>query len=108
MFGLRCRLSASRIRSFQPQSLHHVRFASSSKGSVRSVKARRVLITLSLTGAAGTAFLTLTDTGRFAYGAAERTGRVVSTLAECIDEYEASKNRETSTQLILSSAIVAP
>lgn len=43
-------------------------------------------VVLTTVAAAGTGLLFYTDAGRFAYGAAERTGRVVGTLAVCINE----------------------
>ena len=43
-------------------------------------------VILASVAAVGTGLVFYTDAGRFAYGAAERTGRVVGTLAVCINE----------------------
>lgn len=57
----------------------------SAKSKPKSKKKGRVLFAAA-GGALGVTAVALTDDVRHAYGAAERTGRVVSTLAVCINE----------------------
>ena len=63
-------------------------FAARSEANSRPQKKgrRTKWVVLATVAAAGTGVVFYTDAGRFAYGAAARTGRVVGTLAVCINE----------------------
>lgn len=54
--------------------------------SFKSTKSKRRVYVAAAGGALGVTALTFTDDLNHAYGAAERTGRVVSTLFVCINE----------------------
>jgi aarF domain-containing kinase len=54
--------------------------------SYEKKRKRRRLLLASTAGAAGVASFFLADEVKHAYGAAERSGRVLSTLAVCVNE----------------------
>jgi len=63
-------------------------FATHTKDAVRSRSKtpRRLLITAAVL-ALGSGAVAFTEQGQFLWGAAQRTGRVVGTLAVCVNEY---------------------
>lgn len=68
-----------------PSPLQSLRF--STKAKVPKPKRRRNLVLAAAGGATGIGALAFTDDIRHSYQAVERTGRVVGTLAVCINEY---------------------
>ncbi|RHZ54096.1 uncharacterized protein CDV56_105079 [Aspergillus thermomutatus] len=58
---------------------------------------RRILKYAIIAGVVGAAAVTLSDDAQHLYRAAQRTGRVVGTLAVCINDYRVTLKQETST-----------
>jgi aarF domain-containing kinase len=63
-------------------------YATRSRGVGRQGKQRRVILAATTGGALGAAAVTFADDVKHGYEAAERTGRVVSTLFVNINEYD--------------------
>lgn len=77
--------SGDQIRGYARNSKSKTHGNGSQSAKSTSKKGGRVLFAAA-GGALGVTAVALTDDVRHAYGAAERTGRVVSTLAVCINE----------------------
>ncbi|KAI1341359.1 ABC1-domain-containing protein [Xylariaceae sp. FL0016] len=71
-------------------------FSSGPQGSSKQLpkpRARTVVLTATATGAGGVGLLALGDDIKYGYEATERTGRVVTTLGVCINDYRTSLNQ---------------
>lgn len=87
-----------------PRNLRQIRgYASSSKQSIRPKRRRVVLAAAG--GALALSALPFGDDAKHAYNAVERTGRVVSTLAVCMNEY-VNFSLETPTGFMIDLAAV--
>ncbi|KAN0108216.1 ABC1 family protein-like protein [Hyaloscypha variabilis] len=73
---------------------------SNGKGSFKSAKPKRRgrVIVAAAGGALGVTAVAFTDDVKHAYEAVERTGRVVSTLAVCINDYRVTLNQNDKTE----------
>ncbi|KAL1968785.1 hypothetical protein VTN77DRAFT_1146 [Rasamsonia byssochlamydoides] len=67
------------------------------RGSGNNSSRRRTVIIAAAGGTLGVAALTFSDEIKHAYAAAARTGRVVSTLAVCINDYRTTLNKKCSS-----------
>ncbi|KAH8671187.1 ubiquinone biosynthesis protein [Xylariales sp. PMI_506] len=61
-------------------------------------KRRGVILTAAAAGGAGVGVLAFTDDIKYGYDAAERTGRVASALAICINDYRTTLNQRDKTE----------
>ncbi|KAI1747792.1 ABC1-domain-containing protein [Xylaria castorea] len=76
------------------------RYSTGPSGSSRRgprTRARAVVLTATATGATGAGVLAFTDDIKYGYDITERTGRVATTLALCINDYRTSLNSREKT-----------
>ncbi|KAI0479895.1 ABC1-domain-containing protein [Xylaria cf. heliscus] len=76
------------------------RYSTGPSGSSRRgprTRARVAVLTATATGATGAGVLAFTDDIKYGYDVTERTGRVASTLALCINDYRTSLNSREKT-----------
>ncbi|KAI1303413.1 ABC1-domain-containing protein [Xylaria venustula] len=93
-----CRTQIVRHAKFQRSSSRP--YSTGSSGSSRrgpKPRARVVVLTATGTGAAGAGVLAFTDDIKYGYEVTERTGRVATTLALCINDYRTSLNQREKT-----------
>ncbi|KAI1737952.1 ABC1-domain-containing protein [Xylaria scruposa] len=93
-----CRTQLLRHTKFQRPSSH--RYSTGPSGSSRHgprTRARVVVLTATATGATGAGVLAFTDDIKYGYDVTERTGRVATTLALCINDYRTSLNSREKT-----------
>lgn len=80
-----CRSCTQQIRQQGRTSQGRAQFSTKAKAPPRPRGAR--IIALAAVGTAGAGAFAVTDSARHGYEAVERTGRVVSALALCMNEY---------------------
>ncbi|KAI1120931.1 ABC1 family-domain-containing protein [Nemania abortiva] len=83
------------LRHAKPRRISSQRYSTGSSGwSGRSprTRARVAILTATATGATGAGVLAFTDDIKYGYDVTERTGRVATTLALCINDYRTSLN----------------
>ncbi|KAI0543536.1 ABC1 family-domain-containing protein [Xylaria curta] len=93
-----CRTQLLRHTKFQRPSSH--RYSTGPSGSSRRsprTRARVAVLTATATGATGAGVLAFTDDIKYGYDVTERTGRVATTLALCINDYRTSLNSREKT-----------
>ncbi|KAI1085124.1 ABC1-domain-containing protein [Whalleya microplaca] len=77
-------------------------YATGSSGNSRRIpkppKSKVVVLTAAATGATGAGLLAFTDELKYGYGTTERTGRVASALAVCINDYRTTLNERDNTE----------
>ncbi|KAI0440451.1 ABC1-domain-containing protein [Xylaria telfairii] len=92
-----CRTQLLRHTKFQRPSSQ--RYSGGPSGSSRRGprRARVAVLTATATGATGAGVLAFTDDVKYGYDVSERTGRVATTLALCINDYRSSLNDRERT-----------
>ncbi|RYC54975.1 hypothetical protein CHU98_g11232 [Xylaria longipes] len=92
-----CRTQLLRHTKFQRPSSQ--RYSTGPSGSSRRGprRARVAVLTATATGATGAGVLAFTDDIKYGYDVTERTGRVATTLALCINDYRTSLNSREET-----------
>ncbi|PMD27315.1 ABC1 family protein-like protein [Hyaloscypha hepaticicola] len=73
-------------------------YGNGSQSAKSKSKKRRRVVFAAAGGALGVTAVALTDDVKHTYRAAERTGRVVSTLAVCINDYRVTLNQNEKTE----------
>ncbi|KAJ2980833.1 hypothetical protein NUW58_g6842 [Xylaria curta] len=93
-----CRTQLLRhTKSQQPSSQRYSKSPSGSPRRSPRTRARAAVLTATAAGAAGAVVLAFTDDIKYGYDVTERTGRVATALALCINDYRTSLNRRDKT-----------
>ncbi|TRX93462.1 hypothetical protein FHL15_005737 [Xylaria flabelliformis] len=93
-----CRTQLLRHTKLQrPSSQRYSTGPSGSSRRGQRTRARAVVLTATATGATGAGVLAFTDDIKYGYDVTERTGRVATTLALCINDYRTSLNSREKT-----------
>ncbi|KAL1983197.1 hypothetical protein VTN96DRAFT_371 [Rasamsonia emersonii] len=93
----RRRYHSTQYQSFGPSFSREIPADTGRADNKNGKSSRRRVIQIAAAGALGVAAFTFSDEIKHAYAAAARTGRVVSTLAVCINDYRTTLNKKCSS-----------